>query len=40
VLTGYGREQRERYRTNEVQPDFVVENLMEAVDGIVSGAFR
>ena len=40
VLTGYGREQRERYRANEVHPDFVVENLMEAVDGIVSGAFK
>jgi len=40
VLTGYGREQRERYRANEVQPDFVVENLMEAADGIVSGAFK
>ncbi len=40
VLTGYGREQQERYRANEVQPDFVVENLMEAVDGIVSGVFK
>jgi D-glycero-D-manno-heptose 1,7-bisphosphate phosphatase len=40
VLTGYGREQREKYRANGVQPDFVVENLMEAVDGILSGAFK
>jgi len=40
VLTGYGREEREKYRNNKVQPDFVVENLMKAVDGIVSGAFK
>jgi D-glycero-D-manno-heptose 1,7-bisphosphate phosphatase len=40
VRTGYGREQQEKYRGNRVQPDFVVENLMEAVDGIVSGAFE
>lgn len=40
VLTGYGRDQREKYKANEQQPDFVVENLMEAVDGIVSGAFE
>lgn len=39
VLTGYGREQREKYRSNEQQPDFVAENLMHAVDGILSGAF-
>jgi D-glycero-D-manno-heptose 1,7-bisphosphate phosphatase len=39
VLTGYGREERERYRANPQQPHFVVENLMEAVDGILSGAF-
>jgi histidinol-phosphate phosphatase family protein len=40
VLTGYGREQLEKYRANAQQPHFVVENLMEAVDGILSGAFR
>lgn len=40
VLTGYGREQLEKYRSNEQQPDFVVENLMQAVDGILSGAFQ
>ena len=39
VLTGYGREQRERHRTSPQQPHFVVENLMDAVDGILSGAF-
>jgi D-glycero-D-manno-heptose 1,7-bisphosphate phosphatase len=39
VLTGYGREQRERHNANPQQPHFVVENLMEAVDGILSGAF-
>jgi D-glycero-D-manno-heptose 1,7-bisphosphate phosphatase len=40
VLTGYGREQREQNRDNAQQPHFVVENLMEAVDRIVSGAFE
>ena len=40
VLTGYGRGQLEKYRANAQQPHFVVENLMEAVDGILSGAFR
>ena len=39
VLTGYGREQRERHKVNPQQPHFVVENLMDAVDGILSGAF-
>jgi D-glycero-D-manno-heptose 1,7-bisphosphate phosphatase len=39
VLTGYGREERERYKAKPQQPHFVVENLMEAVDGILSGAF-
>jgi D-glycero-D-manno-heptose 1,7-bisphosphate phosphatase len=39
VLTGYGREQRESHKTNPQQPHFVVENLMDAVDGILSGAF-
>ena len=39
VLTGYGREERERYKANPQQPHFVVENLMNAVDGILSGAF-
>jgi len=40
VRTGYGHEQLEKYRANAQQPHFVVENLMEAVDGILSGAFR
>jgi D-glycero-D-manno-heptose 1,7-bisphosphate phosphatase len=39
VLTGYGREERERHKTSLQQPHFVVENLMDAVDGILSGAF-
>ena len=39
VLTGYGQEQRERHKANPQQPQFVVENLMDAVDGILSGAF-
>jgi D-glycero-D-manno-heptose 1,7-bisphosphate phosphatase len=40
VLTGYGREQLEKYRANGQQPHFVVENLLEAVDGILSGEFK
>jgi len=40
VRTGYGREQLGKYRSNPKQPHFVVENLMEAVDGIISGAIR
>jgi D-glycero-D-manno-heptose 1,7-bisphosphate phosphatase len=37
VLTGYGREEREKHKTNAHQPDFVAENLMEAVDAILNG---
>ncbi len=38
VLTGYGREEREKYKMKERQPDFIAEDLMEAVDAIISGA--
>ena len=37
VLTGYGREQRETYKNSEHQPHFVAQDLMEAVDAILSG---
>jgi len=37
VLTGYGQEEREKYRTKERQPDFIANDLMEAVDAIISG---
>ena len=40
VLTGYGRDQREKYKANAQQPDFIVENLKEAVDRILSGEFN
>ena len=38
VLTGYGREQIEKYGANELQPHLVVENLLDAVNAILSGA--
>jgi D-glycero-D-manno-heptose 1,7-bisphosphate phosphatase len=38
VLTGYGREQRQTYKDSEHQPHLVAENLLEAVDAILSGA--
>src|SRR6185295_9651820 len=37
VLTGYGRGEQEKYRTSEHPPHFIAENLMEAVDAILSG---
>lgn len=37
VLTGYGREERERYKASERQPHLVAENLMEAVESILAG---
>ena len=39
VLTGYGREEREKRKTDAHQPDFVAENLMEAVDAVLNGVF-
>ena len=35
VLTGNGREERERYRDEIIQPDLVAEDLTEAVDLIL-----
>jgi D-glycero-D-manno-heptose 1,7-bisphosphate phosphatase len=40
VMTGYGREELEAHRTNALQPHFVVENLMAAVDGILAKNLR
>ena len=37
VLTGYGQEELEKYKSRR-QPDFIAENLMIAVDAILSGA--
>jgi len=39
VLTGYGREEHEQYKGEPLQPHFIAENLLEAVDSILSGAF-
>jgi len=35
VMTGYGKQSLERFRTDPVQPDHVVPSLVEAVDYIV-----
>jgi D-glycero-D-manno-heptose 1,7-bisphosphate phosphatase len=39
VLTGYGRGEFEKCKDLPRQPDFVAENLLEAVEGIISGTF-
>jgi D-glycero-D-manno-heptose 1,7-bisphosphate phosphatase len=40
VMTGDGRAEFEKYRdVNPQQPHFVAENLLEAVESIISGAF-
>ena len=40
VLTGDGRTELEKYKDLPQQPHFIAENLLEAVESIVSGAFR
>jgi D-glycero-D-manno-heptose 1,7-bisphosphate phosphatase len=40
VLTGYGRAELERYRSDRLQPDYIAENLMDAVDAILKGEAR
>jgi D-glycero-D-manno-heptose 1,7-bisphosphate phosphatase len=40
VLTGYGREEREKYKSSGKQPDLVADNLMAAVDAILGGRCR
>jgi D-glycero-D-manno-heptose 1,7-bisphosphate phosphatase len=37
VLTGYGRGQRDHFKTSVNQPHYVVETLKEAVDAILAG---
>jgi D-glycero-D-manno-heptose 1,7-bisphosphate phosphatase len=37
VLTGDGREEWEKHKSNRIQPDLVAENLMSAVDAILGG---
>ena len=39
VMTGYGREEHEKYKNSPQQPHFIAENLLEAVESIISGAF-
>jgi D-glycero-D-manno-heptose 1,7-bisphosphate phosphatase len=39
VLTGYGREELEKQKNDPDQPDFVAENLLEAVEAITSGKY-
>jgi D-glycero-D-manno-heptose 1,7-bisphosphate phosphatase len=39
VMTGNGREEYEKYQGLPQQPHFVAENLLEAVESIISGAF-
>jgi D-glycero-D-manno-heptose 1,7-bisphosphate phosphatase len=38
VLTGNGRDERMKYTANTDQPDFIAENLMDAVNAILTGA--
>ncbi len=40
VLTGYGRDEREKHKDSEHQPHLVAEDLMEAVEVILAGALR
>jgi D-glycero-D-manno-heptose 1,7-bisphosphate phosphatase len=39
VMTGYGREEFEKYKHLAYQPHFIAENLLAAVESIVSGEF-
>jgi len=39
VMTGYGREEYEKHKHLPRQPHFVAENLLEAIESIMSGAF-
>ena len=40
VLTGYGRQEHEKHKSAPLQPHFIAEDLTNAVDGILSGAFK
>ena len=37
VLTGYGRDERERHKNDKLQPTYIAENLMQAVEAILDG---
>ena len=39
VMTGNGRSEYEKYKDHPQQPDFVAENLLDAVESIISGEF-
>jgi D-glycero-D-manno-heptose 1,7-bisphosphate phosphatase len=39
VMTGYGREELQQHKDDPEQPDFVAENVLEAVEAIVTGKF-
>jgi len=40
VMTGNGRAELERYKDLPLQPHLIAENLLEAVEAIISGAFE
>ena len=39
VMTGYGREEYEKHKHLPQQPHFVAQNLLEAIESIMSGVF-
>lgn len=39
VMSGNGREELEKYKTFPQQPDFIAENLLEAVESIIARIF-
>jgi D-glycero-D-manno-heptose 1,7-bisphosphate phosphatase len=39
VMTGYGREEYEKYKHLPQQPHFIAENLLQAVESIIAGEF-
>jgi D-glycero-D-manno-heptose 1,7-bisphosphate phosphatase len=39
VLTGYGRAEHAQFKDQPLQPHFIAENLLDAVESILSGAF-
>jgi D-glycero-D-manno-heptose 1,7-bisphosphate phosphatase len=38
VLTGYGRGEREKHKNDKLQPTYIAENLMQAVEAILDGS--
>jgi D-glycero-D-manno-heptose 1,7-bisphosphate phosphatase len=37
VLTGYGQDEYEKYKTAELQPTYIAKNLIDAVEAILDG---